>query len=332
MKRRSSPRSARWLVAALVVLGCLIFAAPALAHSISGTVTSFATGQPVFGAELQLWKWSTTSSVWVRPGVYAVSSADGTYALSFNDDGQYRVQCYNTPGFAEQWWYQAASIDGATTITVPGDTLTGIDFALTSPKPATSLAMDLPATCAYRALTVSGHLTSGTTPLAGKTVVIKYADSSDMGILAEVTTNAAGLFTYPANPAVSTTYQAVFEGDGDYAACDTPLAVVLPRVYLTKPTGPAATRTTTTFTAACYLKPRHTAGTYPVTIQCQRSISGKWVTKKTVKAKATNYSTYTKCAVRIRLGTKGTWRIRSVHARDAQNAMTTSAWRTIKVT
>ena len=50
-----------------------------------------------------------------------------------------------------------------------------------------------------------------------------------------------------------------------------------------------------------------------------------------MKAKAANYSTYTKCSARIRLSKKGSWRILAVHAADALNASTTSVWRAIKV-
>lgn len=124
---------------------------------------------------------------------------------------------------------------------------------------------------------------------------------------------------------------AVFAEDATYAAAASASAMVLPRVYLTKTSGPTRARTTTIFTSSCFLKPRHAAGTYPVSIECQRYVSGKWVTKQTVKAKAANYSTYTKCSARAQLGTKGSWRIRAVHAQDSLSAKTLGAWRSIKV-
>lgn len=334
MKTRSGPRRARWIsvtLVALVLLSGLAAAAPAYAYTISGTVTSAANSQPVFDAELQLWKWSTESQSWVRPGFYTGSGIDGSYSFNFSDDGTYTVQCYNTDGFAEQWWNAVPTQGLASSIVVPGGTLTDIDFVLWAAKAETDLTLDAPTTCAYKSATLTGSLTSDTTGLAGKKVTIKYWTATGWKAAGSDTTDAAGLYTLHVTPAKATTYQAVFAEDATYAGTTSPTASVLPRVYLTKPAGPATARTSTTFTSALYLKPRHTAGTRPVSIECQRYESGKWVTKKSVKAKAANYSTYTKCTARVQLGLKGSWRIRAVHAEDAQNAKTTTSWRTIKV-
>ena len=326
-------RPAHLAIAAIVVCCVLTLAAPALGYTIGGTVTAFGTGDPVSGVELQLWNYSTTSSSWVRSGIYAESGADGTYALNFYDLGQYRVQCYNSDVYAEQWWNQAATMELATVITVPGDALTGIDFVLNPQKTATSISLSGPSVCAYRSAKLTGSLKdAGDQPLGGKTVKIQASSAgSDWTDAGTATTTDAGAYTFSATPSRATSYRAVFAEDATYAGATSGVASVLPKVSLSKPTGPTTTRTTTTFTCTTLLKPRHTAGTYPVTFQCQRLVSGHWLTKKTVKAKASNSSSYTKCTARIRLGTKGSWRIRAEHAADAANARTLSAWRSTKV-
>ena len=111
-------RSDLKLLGVLVAIACsvvLAVATPALAYTISGKVTAAASGQPVVDIELQLWKYSSASSSWVRPGLYAGPGADGTYAFNFNDEGQYRVQCYNSSEYLEQWWHGVGTIELATT-------------------------------------------------------------------------------------------------------------------------------------------------------------------------------------------------------------------------
>jgi 5-hydroxyisourate hydrolase-like protein (transthyretin family) len=331
MKTRGS-RPARWAIAALVVCGFLFLAAPAFGYTITGTVTSFATGQPVAGVELQLWKYSTDSGSWVRPGIYAESGADGTYSMSFNDDGQYRVECYNSTIYADQWWNHATSEDLAFSITVPGDSLTGIDFSLFSSKTATAVGLSAPSVCAYRSATLTGSLKDADdNPLAGRVVTIKASTSADWAEIGSTTTDAAGKYTFSATPSSATDYQVVFDEEATYAGSSSGIVSVLPRVSLSKPSGPTTTRTTTTFTCDTFLKPRHTAGTSAVTFQCDRLVSGHWLTKKTVKAKAASYSSYTKCTAGGPPGGKGLWWARHFHAADAGNAKTMSVWRTIKV-
>jgi Tol biopolymer transport system component len=75
-----------------------------------------------------------------------------------------------------------------------------------------------------------------------------------------------------------------------------------------------------------YLKPRHTAGSYPVRIyKWKRTTSGKWKSYGYVKARASNYSTYTKYARSVRLPYKGTWRLRAYAPADAAHP---AAWST----
>jgi hypothetical protein len=79
------------------------------------------------------------------------------------------------------------------------------------------------------------------------------------------------------------------------------------------------------------LKPRHKATTYPVKIYAYRYEGGKYVYKKVYKAKASNYSSYTKYRASIKLPSKGKWRLRTLHAADSLNAKTYSSWRYVTV-
>lgn len=84
------------------------------------------------------------------------------------------------------------------------------------------------------------------------------------------------------------------------------------------------------FTASGYLKPRHRAGTYAVTLKFYRYESGKWRLKKTVRAKVSNYSSYSRYSVRTSLRSTGKWRVQAQHG-DADHVTTYSGWRSIRV-
>jgi hypothetical protein len=115
-----------------------------------------------------------------------------------------------------------------------------------------------------------------------------------------------------------------------------------PVVYLTKPLAPSSVRRYRRFTAYGYLKPRHRARSYPVTLecfQCQRQPNGgyDWVLAKTVSARAYDYrpnrrrAWYTKYKATFSLPSRGKWRIRAYHAADATYGPTYTGWRYVTV-
>lgn len=328
-------KAAMWLIAAAVF--CTMVAASAttaLAYSITGYVTKAVGGAAVQGAELQVWQYSEASSSWIRPGIYAESGSDGSYTLSFYDTGKYRVQCYNVDGYYEQWWDLAATPNAATTLTVPGSTLTDIDFhlnAIAAPKKMTAITMRAPATCAYRSAVVTGTLTSEGLAMSGRQVVLERYSGGIWKPVATKPSTSSGYYAFVATPTVVTRYRVRFAGDSTYAECASSSKVVWPRVSLTVPTAPSTAHKTTYFTSVAYLKPKHAAGTYPVLVRCQHKESGIWVTRRTYLMKASNYSTFTKVVKRFRLSLKGSWRIRAEHAKDSLNAATLTAWRPITI-
>ncbi len=115
-----------------------------------------------------------------------------------------------------------------------------------------------------------------------------------------------------------------------------------PNVTLTMPvTGFTWVTHKHTFTTYGYLKPRHTAGTYPVKLYCYRYQKGatgrySWVLRKTVSARASDYhprtgAMYTKYSAKLSLPYTGKWRIRAYHAPDSKYAPTYSGYRYVTV-
>ncbi len=100
--------------------------------------------------------------------------------------------------------------------------------------------------------------------------------------------------------------------------------------YVGTPKTPRRVTRKRAFTAYGYLKPRHRAGTYAVTLRCYRLESGRWKLRKTVRAKVSNYSSYSRYAVRTSLPYKGRWLLRSVHG-DGDHAVTWSGSRRLTV-
>jgi hypothetical protein len=151
------------------------------------------------------------------------------------------------------------------------------------------------------------------------------------------TTAAGGAFTFTVAPTTKTYYRVHFAGSGNYYLSATSAAVSLtPRVYLSTPTGPSTAYRSRSFTSVSYLKPRHAVGSYPVRLLCYRSEKQsngryKWVLRKTVWAKAANYSSYTKVTARVSLPYAGKWYIRAYHAADSMNAATYSSYRYLTV-
>jgi photosystem II stability/assembly factor-like uncharacterized protein len=202
------------------------------------------------------------------------------------------------------------------------------------------------ATIGYGAkTTISGKLTVSdkpTDPAMGvRGCSVQLQSSSDGRTFTNTgsayTTGAGGAFKFTVAPTTKTYYRIGFAGSGGYYLASTSVAIYLtPRVSLSTPTAPATAYRSHAFTSVTFLKPLHRAGTYPVKVQCyrhekQRSGMYRWVLRKTVAAKAVNYSTYTKVTVRPSLPYAGKWRIRAYHAADSKNAATYSSYRYLSV-
>lgn len=97
-------------------------------------------------------------------------------------------------------------------------------------------------------------------------------------------------------------------------------SIALPSATVMTPRAPSTARHGVSFTVYGYLKPRHSSGSYAITLYCYRYQSGSYVLRKTVKAKVANYSSYSKYSVKTSLPYTGKWRIRAYHGDSGHSA------------
>ena len=98
-----------------------------------------------------------------------------------------------------------------------------------------------------------------------------------------------------------------------------------PKVSIGTPVAPKTMKKSKSYTVYGSLKPKHTSGTKPVRIYKYKKVSGKWKSYGYVKATASNYSTYTRYKVKMKLTSKGSWRMRAYAPADSKHAATWSS-------
>lgn len=217
------------------------------------------------------------------------------------------------------------SVDVAGNTETPHNT---IDITLGAAASSTTISTP-PATVPYGAETaLTGVLASGA-GLAGRTVVVQTSSDNVAWTAAAVTgiTDGSGAFSVAVRPYTKAYYRVRFAGEAAYAPSASGSVLLTPKAYLSTPSGPKSIVRNRRFTSVGYLKPRHSAGGYPVKLQAFRYQSGKWVLRKTFSAKASNYSTYTKYSASVYLPYAGKWKIRANHAACSKNAATLSYYR-----
>ena len=96
------------------------------------------------------------------------------------------------------------------------------------------------------------------------------------------------------------------------------------RVTVGNPVAPKTMSPSRSYTATSTVKPRHTEGSFPVRIYKYRYVAGKWRSYGYVKAKASDYRTYTRCSCKVKLSIKGTWRLRAQAPADSLHKATWS--------
>ena len=180
-----------------------------------------------------------------------------------------------------------------------------------------ALTMSVPSALGYgESATISGKLTdSKGVPLGGRQLVIeaKAFDATAWRPMRTTVTNASGGYSFSDAPAVTTTYRATWAGDYRYAAASASKAIT-PKAWMGDPVAPSTAKHGVAFKTYGYLKPKHAAGDYPVRIYKERKVSGRWKSYGYVKAKASDYSSYTKYSASVRLPYAGSWRLRAYHA------------------
>jgi photosystem II stability/assembly factor-like uncharacterized protein len=168
---------------------------------------------------------------------------------------------------------------------------------------------------------VTGTLTMQGAPLGGRRVELWSSGSTSGFVKTAITatTTASGTFSFLVAPTSQTYYRVKFLGDattsssigGNYVR-------VMPSPWVGNPVAPATMSHTKYYSVYADLKPRHTSGSYPVLIYKEHKVAGVWKTAGYIKAKAANYSSYTRCTVaKIKLSSAGPWRLRAYHIADS---------------
>lgn len=172
---------------------------------------------------------------------------------------------------------------------------------------------------------VTGTLALEGAPLAGKRIDL-WTASSPSGPYAKsaagATTATDGTFSITVTPSNATYYKARFGGDATDrdSALSAAAVKITPAPSMGNPIAPAKMKRSKYYTVYGYLKPRHASGSYPVRVHLYRYVSGKWKSYGYVKAKASNYSSYTKYSAKLRLTKRGKWRLGAVHPADSGHA------------
>ena len=96
------------------------------------------------------------------------------------------------------------------------------------------------------------------------------------------------------------------------AASQTAPAVTKTRVILSAPVAPKTMKRTRYYTVYGSLKPKHAAGTKPVWVYKYKKVAGMWRSYGYVKATAYNYGSYTRYKIKMKLPSKGSWRLRAL--------------------
>jgi beta propeller repeat protein len=206
-----------------------------------------------------------------------------------------------------------------------------------------TLTVKVPAVTEYGvSAEVTGTLLMGThEPIGGKAVTLQYSkDGKTWQSYVATQTLPGGEFTLHSPVLTTARYLRVrFIEDADYHAAVSVSKRVAPKSYLTLTTALGTSSRVYRFRDFIYsgfLKPHHAARSYPVKLQFYRyeKVTGgtyRWVLRKTVSAKAYDYSTYTKFQSSVALPYKGAWRVRAYHPADVNNAATYSGWREFRV-
>jgi hypothetical protein len=184
---------------------------------------------------------------------------------------------------------------GSTNFTESGNVVAGGRYTMrivTSPGPGTEVKVVKPIADSFRVMNTGSSVLS-----------VSYIRVPDATLV------------IPSNDAVESTGTVGLLGTGSK-----------PSVTLYNPVAPATMYRAKAKLVTGYLKPRHTAGTYPVRLYTYRYEGGKWVYRGYVNAKAYDYSTYTKYAAWVSLPYTGKWAIRAYAPEDSLHAATFSGY------
>jgi hypothetical protein len=322
------------------------------AGSVSGAVTDAYSNAAVAGIQVELYEYVQQADDGIVVGGWdivqtAKSDATGQYSFPAVKPGVRRIGFWDRTGvYTEQYYARASRVDDAASIQIQaGVATTGISAALQPSNPPVlppadvpvTVGLTVPSTVPYRSARISGKLSDPAGRAIGNAPVqLQYSkNGSTWAALATVNTNASGEFVHVASPSARIWYRAFSSQRPGYAPAYSPTRKVMPRVSLTTPSAAKVMKAGRYYPVYSTLKPRHKAGTKPVRIYKYKrvKVKGKWTWKSYgyVRATAYNYSTYTRCKVKLRLPSKGSWRLIALHPSDSLNARTLSKYKYVTV-
>lgn len=139
------------------------------------------------------------------------------------------------------------------------------------------------------------------------------------------TTDATGAYSFSVAPLSKTWYRVYFAGTANLMPTLSPIQLVEVKAYVRTPISPRTMVANRSYRVYGSMKPRHKAGTSPVRIYKYKYVAGKWVSKGYVKAKLTDFRSYSHYSARVKLDSRGIWRLKAYAVGDSQHAPTWSA-------
>lgn len=197
---------------------------------------------------------------------------------------------------------------------------------LTSEPVLLSLSATSPKWGAPASLLASvNEVTPPNVPVTGRTVVLQRLVSGTWNDVSSTVTAADGTAMFSVPLSSKSSFRTRFDAvPGKLDAGFSPALTIAPKVSIGTPVAPKTMKKGRYYTVYGSLKPRHTKGTKPVRIYKYKKVDGKWKSYGYVRAKAYNYKTYSRYKVKMRLTSKGSWRLRAYAPGDSKHAATWS--------
>jgi len=161
---------------------------------------------------------------------------------------------------------------------------------------------------------------SGQPIVGGKVALQSRVSGGAWTTASERLTSSSGGYSFSVRPTRNTDYRVRYNGDSDNLAGYSRTLVVKVAPKISNVSGRKSASRRKYYTYAGTLRPKHAAGTYPVRIYRWKYVSGKWKSYGYLKARASDYGTYTKYKRSIRLSSAGRWRLRAYHPADSSNS------------
>ncbi len=316
-------------------------------NRLAGTVRSRA-GAPLAGIRVEVYQ-RRTNPLGTDMVATATTSAEGTYAIGGLSDGPYDYWFYDdsrafAPRIFSQLGVPVDAFDVALdptgqirgTVTYAGLPLSGISVWLLErawpPSPYSWLPQPSPTRAPYQPDYPSGYY-AGRSTVTTRDGTYRFdgliPDSYFVAFAAhDPSTGTDPLYSLQYYHLASSYMQATkltldagqTLGDIDAELQPSSDRTPKPAHRVSNPVAPSTMSHARFYTVYATLVPQHAEGSHPVRIYKHRRVGGRWRACGYVLARASNYSSYTKCTARMKLTLKGRWRLRAYARADADHS------------